>query len=162
MLHFCRDQMTQCTGKSFFLLQCFVLKMYHVLLDVVAVDSPVLRWIQRPSLGSIRQSTVQDLDLSAMSVSFRSGELICHMLTIVEQCIWVAITSLSICTRLQLGPSPDLSVCWCVLLSQWLSHTTTAACNGPRLLTMTAPKPSCIGWISSVPSLPLCHSHGLF
>ena len=70
-----------------FFIAVFVLKMYHVLLDVMAVDSPVLRWIQKPSLGSVRQSTVQNLDLSAMSVSFRSSELICHMLTILEQCI---------------------------------------------------------------------------
>lgn len=80
--------------------------MYHVLLGVVAIDSAVLRWVQRLNLGSARQNTVKKWDMSAVSASFGSGEFICHMLT-----MWVAITFSSSCTQLGLGPTADLYVC---------------------------------------------------
>lgn len=68
-----------------------------------------------------------------MRASFGSGELLCHMLTILEQYIWVAITLSSICTRCWLGPTPDLCVCWWMLLSWLLFHITIAPSNDWRM-----------------------------
>lgn len=76
-----------------------LLEMYHALLDVVAVYSPMLRRIQRLNLDSARKSTVKNLEMSSMSASFGRGELICHVLTTLKQYIGMVIIILSICSR---------------------------------------------------------------
>lgn len=103
------------------------LEMYHVLLDVVAVYSPVLRRIQRLNLDSAWKSTVKNLEMSSMSASFGSGELICHVLTTLKQYIGMVIIILSICSSFKWGSSQDVYTCRCVLLSRLPSQVTTAA-----------------------------------
>lgn len=92
---------------NLFLLQWYLLEMYRVLLDIAAVDNCTLQF-QRLNLGSAGTRPVKNLERFAINTSFGSSELVCHMLSIFKQYIWMVITILHICTRFRLGPTPDL------------------------------------------------------
>lgn len=84
--------------------------MNHGLLNAVAVYNTALRRIQRLNLGSVRKSPVINLEMSAMSASLGTGELLGLTLTILKQSIWTVI-AFSSSVQFSLGSLPDLYTC---------------------------------------------------
>lgn len=66
-------------------MQCSLLEIQQVLLDIVAISNFVLRRIQRLYPSSAGKNTDKNVEMSAMSADFKSGESMCYINSIFEQ-----------------------------------------------------------------------------